>query len=109
MALYKREFELVIIPVAETHKDYADKVEESLKEAGVRVEISDATDTLGKRIRNAKLQKVPYLLIIGDKEIEAGAVSVESRDAGNVGSTPLASFVEKIVEEIKTKALKSVA
>jgi threonyl-tRNA synthetase len=100
--------QVAIIPVAESHNDYAHKIEKELKGLGVRVEIYEAVDTLGKRIRNAKLEKVPYILVVGDKEVESGEVSVESRDAGAVGSTPLASFSEKIVEEIKSRSLKSI-
>jgi len=99
--------QVIVIPVAAAHETYATKVSEALKEKNVRVEISKTEDTLGKRIRNAKLQKVPYILVVGDKEVAADAVSVESRDAGNVGSTPLTSFVEKCSEEIASRSLSS--
>ncbi len=99
--------QVIVLPVASAHEEYAHEVLEELKGQGVRAEISKAEDTLGKRIRNAKLQKVPYLLVIGDKEIGAGAVSVESRDAGALGAMPRGAFVEKLAGEIRTRALRS--
>ena len=96
----------VVLPVAAAHDAYAEKITNLLKEAGVRVEISKADDTLGKRIRNAKLQKVPHLIVVGDKEAAAETVSVDSRDEGSIGAIPLETFVTSLLDEIRTKARK---
>ena len=92
-----------ILPVSESQAAYAATVLETLKKAGVRASIDDG-DSLGKRIRAEKQMKTPYVLVVGDKEIEANAVSVENRDRGQEGATPLSGFVEKITEEIRTRA-----
>jgi len=96
----------IVLPVAAAHAAYAEKIADRLKEAGVRVEISKADDTLGKRIRNAKMQKVPYLLVVGDKEAAAESISVDSRDEGSIGAIPLETFMTSLLEEIRTRAHK---
>lgn len=88
-----------VLPVSEKHEAYADSVLDALKTASVRA-VLDTGDSLGKRIRNAKQQKVPYVLVVGDKETEAGSVSVESRDRGQEGSLTLDEFVSRIGTEI---------
>lgn len=89
----------VILPISLAHNDYADEVFIKLKEAGVRVELDDSNETLGKKIRNANLQKTPYILILGDKEKESKKVMVESRDAGKVGEISIEEFIEIIKKE----------
>lgn len=96
----------IVLPVAAAHDEYAEKIAARLKEAGVRVEISKADDTLGKRIRNAKMQKIPYLLVVGDKEAAAETISVDSRDEGSIGAIPLETFMTSLSEEIRTRAHK---
>lgn len=91
-----------IIPVSEKQAEYAQKVCTELKTAGVRVDVDDDNDSLGKRIRNAKAERIPYLLVVGDKEIEEGEVSVESRTE-KVGSLKMADFVSHITTEISQK------
>ena len=83
--------------------DYAEKILAELKEGGVRAELKGGDETLGKRIRNTKLEKIPYILVVGDKEVEAGNVSVESRDRGQLGTESLSIFIEKIKEEINSR------
>lgn len=92
-----------VLPVSEKHVDYADSLRTTLKEAGVRAEV-DANDSLGKRIRAAKQEKVPYVLVVGDKEVEANQVSIESRDHGQEGAVALAEFVERVSQEIKDRS-----
>lgn len=99
--------QVVMLPVTASHVEYAMGMAQKLREAGVRVEVPHANDTLGKRIRNAKLQKVPYLLVAGDKEIAADAVSVESRDNGAVGPMPFDVFLGALLSEVKKRDLKS--
>ena len=91
-----------VIPVSEKQTEYALAVQQELTAAGVRVDVDDDNDSLGKRIRNAKGEKIPYLLVVGDKEIEEYAVSVESREE-KIGSMKTAEFVAKITSEITEK------
>lgn len=93
-----------ILPVSEKHAAYGQEVMEALRAAGVRVELDEANDSLGKKIRNAKEEKVPYVLIVGDKEITDKTVSVESRDHGKLDAMALDAFVERAVSEIKNRA-----
>jgi len=88
-----------IIPVADAHDEYAQKVHDELKKAGIRVHIAHADDSLGKRIRTAKIEKVPYFLVLGDDEISGDSVMVEHREDGQIGSLGVTEFIEKVKSE----------
>ncbi len=94
--------QVTVLPVSDKHNDYAKSIYKKLLSEGIRVEVDDASETLGKKIRNAKTQKVPYILVVGDKEVESNEVTVESRN-GNEGSQSLDKFLEKIQSEIKDR------
>ena len=96
--------QVVVIPVSEPHHEYAETVFNELKAAGIRVILDTDKDSLGKKIRNAKQLKAPYLIVIGDKEIESQTVTLESR-SGDSLSLSVDELTKKIVGEIKTKAL----
>ena len=91
-----------ILPIADAHKAYAEKLKEQFQSEGIRVELDEREEKIGYKIREAQLQKIPYMLIIGDKEIEAGAVGVRSRKDGDIGQMSIKDFIEKIKEEINT-------
>ncbi len=93
-----------ILPIADAHKEYASKLKEQLEEEGIRVELDDRQEKIGYKIREAQLQKIPYMLIIGEKEVEANAVGVRSRKEGDIGQMKTADFINKIKEEEKTFA-----
>ncbi len=78
-----------VLPITDAHKEYAEGIFKILKSAGVRAELHDESETLGKKIRNGKMQKIPYLLVIGDKEMETKTVTLEGRDHGNMGAISL--------------------
>jgi threonyl-tRNA synthetase len=92
-----------ILPVSEKNADYAEKIRAELKAAGIRADV-EGDDSLGKRIRAAKMQKLPYVLVVGDAEMEAGTVTPESRDAGKLELMSVADFAAKVQEEIKTRS-----
>ncbi|MEO6536867.1 MAG: threonine--tRNA ligase [Candidatus Paceibacterota bacterium] len=92
-----------ILPVSEKQDAYAESISAQLREAGVRVDI-ESRDSLGKRIRAAKQEKIPYVIIVGDKEMEDNTVTVESRDEGKLEPVPVENFVSKIKSEIATRA-----
>ena len=93
-----------IIPVSEKHFDYAAKLKEKLLDAGIRVEADMRNEKLGYKIREAQMEKLPYMLIVGDKEVEENAVSVRSRKDGDLGSKTCDEFIKFIKEEIDAKA-----
>jgi threonyl-tRNA synthetase len=84
-----------LVPISERHHEYARKVEAELKAAGLRVEVDDRNEKMNGKIRDFANQKTPYILVFGDKEQEAGAVSVRTRGKGDQGSMPLAEFIAK--------------
>jgi threonyl-tRNA synthetase len=93
-----------VLPVSEKHNAYAKEVSATLKAVGVRSDVDDANESLGKKIRAAKTEKIPYLLVVGDAEIQAKTVSVESRDKGKLDTMPVTAFADRIVEEIKARS-----
>lgn len=100
--LWLSPVQVKVLPVSEKHAKYADKVTAQLKDAGFRVELDASDESLGKRIRTAKLEKVPYFFIAGDKEFEAGTVTVESRD-GKSASKDVAEAVKELLEKTKKR------
>ncbi len=90
-----------ILTIADRHNDYADRIEEMLERKGIRVEVDNREEKMGYKIREAQLQKVPYMLVVGDKELEEEKVSVRSRETGDLGQIKVDEFIAKIVEEAK--------
>ena len=96
-----------LLPIADRHLDYTYEVKKKLEENGIiRVEVDDRSEKIGYKIREAQLEKVPYMLVIGDKDIENGAVSVRDRKEGDLGSMPIDDFVKQITEEVASKVIK---
>ncbi len=94
-----------ILPISDNQLDYAKSVMAKLRSYGIRCELDDRNEKIGYKIREAQLDKAPYMLVIGDKEMEAGAVAVRSRKNGDMGAVALDKFIADINEEIATKAL----
>ena len=92
----------VVVPVGDKFADYGKNVYDELAAAGIRVELADTNDSLGKRIRSAELMKIPYVLVVGEKEAAAKSVAVRTRK-GDEGAIPLGDFIKKIEKEIKEK------
>ncbi len=98
--------QLKLLPIADRHIDYMLDVKKKLADAGIiRVELDDRSEKLGYKLREAQLEKVPYMLVAGDKDIENSVVSVRSRKNGDMGSMKLDDFIAMITEEIETKRL----
>ena len=85
--------QVVLVPIADRHNEYAHDVAAQLKAAGLRVEVNDSSDRMQAKIRDAQLQKVPYMLVMGDREVEAGAVAVRLRDGEDLGAQPVSDFI----------------
>ncbi len=94
-----------ILPITDNQNEYATELSNQLKAKGIRVEIDDSNEKIGYKIRKAQLEKVPYMLVVGAKEVEANAVAVRSRKAGDIGQMKIEEFIQKIQEEIETKAI----
>ena len=93
-----------IIPIADRHQEYANKVLDILKSAGVRAEVDSRSERMNAKVRDAQLMKIPYMLVVGDKEASENAVAVRLRTNENLGATPLATFVARITDIFKTKS-----
>ena len=90
-----------VLPISDNQKAYAEEVVARLAKEGLRVELDDRQEKIGYKIREAQLSKVPYMLILGEKEVEAGAVGVRARKEGDIGAMPIDAFVAKIKEEVE--------
>ncbi len=94
-----------LLPIADRHIEYMEEIKRKLADAGViRTELDDRSEKLGYKLREAQLEKVPYMLVAGDKDIENGVISVRSRKGGDLGSMTVDEFIAKITEEINTKS-----
>jgi threonyl-tRNA synthetase len=97
-----------VLPISEKYHDYARKVKEALAQNGVLVTVDERAEKIGYKIREARLDRVPYMLIVGQKEEEEGVVSVRSRYLGDEGQKPLATFIDEICKEIRTKEIRKI-
>ena len=95
--------QVAVLPISENHAGYAQDVQKKLKASGVRADIDLRSETIGAKIRNATLAKVPYMLIVGDREAETGSVAVRLRKEGDTGSVPVQQFIDRIVLEIRDR------
>jgi threonyl-tRNA synthetase len=93
-----------IMPITERHAEYAHQLSKKLKDAGVRVEVDDRSEKIGYKIREGQVQKVPYMLVVGDKEVEDGTIALRKRGEGDKGTVAFDTFVEDLLKEIHTKA-----
>ncbi len=88
-----------IVPVSQKFNSYAKKIEKQLSENNIRVELNDSNETLGKKIRTGEMQKIPYLLIVGEKERQSDSISLRDREKGDIGTIKIKNFIQKIKEE----------
>jgi threonyl-tRNA synthetase len=95
-----------ILNIADCHLEYANKIKDMLEALNIRVELDDRNEKIGKKIREAQLEKVPYMLVVGDKEMEENAVSVRHRKEGDKGTLSVDEFIASILKEIATKEIK---
>jgi threonyl-tRNA synthetase len=99
--------QVAVLPITDRVNDYAEQVARELREASLRVEVNTRGDKIGAKIRAAQLQKIPFMLVCGDREMEEGKVAVRERSRGDIGSVPLAEFKEKALRLVKTRALSN--
>ena len=89
------------MPITDNFKEYAKQVADKLEEKDIRVEFDDRNEKIGYKIREAQLKKVPYMLIIGEKEQDSNSVGVRSREKGDIGAMKIEEFIEKILKEVQ--------
>jgi threonyl-tRNA synthetase len=94
----------IVLPIADRHLEYAASVNDRLTTAGVRSELDDRTESVGRKIREAELRKIPYMLVVGDREAEQGEVSVREHRAGDSGAVSVEAFAQRVLEETKTRS-----
>lgn len=93
----------ILIPISDRHVPYANEVAKKLKQAGLRLDVNDRNDRMNAKIRDAQMQKIPYMLVIGDKEVEQGAIALRLRSGENPGTIPLDDFIEKAKQDIQAR------
>jgi threonyl-tRNA synthetase len=103
--LWLSPVQATVIPIADRHVEYARRVAAELKAAGVRITVDDSSERMNRKIREAQLQKVPYMLVVGDKEAETGAVAVRTRDNEDRGAVALADFVAQVKQSIAERSM----
>jgi len=101
--LWLAPVQVALLPLADRHVDYARGVQEQLTAAGLRSELDARVEKIGYKIREAQLQKVPYMLVVGDKEVAEGTVGVRHRAAADLGPRPVADFIASALDEIARK------
>jgi threonyl-tRNA synthetase len=95
--------QVMVLPIADRHLSYAEAVGAQLRAAGLRTEVDDRQEKIGFKIREAQLQKIPYMLVVGDREQAESTVSVRSRAGGDLGSRSVAAFIDDAGHETRTK------
>jgi threonyl-tRNA synthetase len=103
--LWLAPVQAVVIPIADRHNDYANQVAAELREAGMRVEVDDRNDRMQAKIRDAQLQKAPYMLVVGDREAEAHAASVRLRSGEDLKAVGLADVIARMRDEVERKVI----
>jgi len=101
--LWLAPVQALVLPISDRHVDYAGQVAAELRASGLRVDVDDRTESVGRKIRDGELRKAPYMLILGDKELEAGNVSVRRHGEGDLGALTVAKFAERTAAEVSTR------
>ena len=107
LPLWLAPVQAVVLPISDRHLDYGRTVLERLKAAGLRADLDERQEKIGYKIREAQLQKVPYMLVVGDRESADGAVSVRTRKGGDQGSQALTMFIDRALAEVRERAIDS--
>jgi threonyl-tRNA synthetase len=102
--LWLSPVQVVIIPIADRHMGYAKQVANELREVGIRVQVDDRSERMNLKIREAQLEKVPYMVVVGDKEMEASQLSLRLRSGEDLGLLPLSQFADRVGLIIETKS-----
>jgi threonyl-tRNA synthetase len=99
----------IVLPIADRHVEYARSVRHVLATAGLRVDVDERQEKIGYKIRSAQMQKIPYMLVVGDREAAEGTVGVRHRAGGDQGGQRTAQFIEAALEEVRSRQLAPTA
>ena len=102
--LWMAPVQAVLVPIADRHNDFCHEVGDTLRAAGLRVEVNDSNDRMNAKIRQAQLQKVPYMLVVGDREVEAGATAVRTRSGEDLGAKPVSEVADMLLKQVADKS-----
>ena len=94
----------IVLPISDKFNDYAYKIKKEMEQKGLRIEVDDRAEKIGYKIREARLQRIPYMLVVGEKEVENRLVSVNKRDVGDIGQYAVEDFISMILEEVEKKS-----
>jgi threonyl-tRNA synthetase len=94
----------IVLPIADRHLEYAQRVHARLAEAGLRAEVDDRTESVGRKIRDAELRKIPYMLVVGDREAERDEVSVREHRGGDTGTGSVQAFAQRVLDQVKSRS-----
>jgi threonyl-tRNA synthetase len=103
--LWLAPVQVAVLPITDRINEYADQVARELRAAGLRVEVNQRSDKIGAKIRDAQMQKVPFMLVLGDREVEESKVAVRERSKGDIGAMSLEEFKEMARRLVETRAL----
>jgi threonyl-tRNA synthetase len=106
LPLWLTPVQAILLPIADRHTEYCREVLTELHAAGVRAELDDRTESVGRKIRDAELRKIPYMLVVGDREAGAGEVSVREHRGGDTGAVPVPAFAERVCDESRIDAVR---
>jgi len=102
--LWLAPVQALVLPIADRHAEHAEQVARELRDAGLRVEVDGRTESVGRKIREGEVRKVPYMLVLGDREAEEGQVSVRRHTEGDLGSVPVGEFASRAVAEVADRS-----
>jgi threonyl-tRNA synthetase len=102
--LWLSPVQVMVLAVADRHVEYGNEVVDALRAAGLRAEIDVRGESMGRKIADAEHQRTPYILVVGDREVESGEVSVRRRNEGNLGATPLVELTDRLLAEVAAKS-----
>lgn len=102
--LWLSPVQVMILPITERHVAYARELAQEMKQRNIRVEVDDRSEKIGYKIREGQMQKIPYMLVVGDKEAETSSVAVRKRGQGDIGAMPARDFIQQIMDEISAKS-----
>jgi threonyl-tRNA synthetase len=106
LPLWLAPVQAIVLPIADRHNPYAETVQGELSKAGVRVELDQRTESVGRKIRDAELRKIPYMLVVGDREADAGKVGVREHRAGDLGAQSITEFADRVLEQARTRSAR---
>lgn len=105
--LWLAPVQAVVIPIADRHAEYAHKVRSILRGRGLRVEVDDASERMNNKIRKAQTQRIPYMLVVGDREAEAEAAAVRDRTGDDLGALPIFQIGDRMVDERDSRSIQA--